>query len=61
MNNDIELKLKLTLYKTALQAIITREGVLAVNSKDRVAKEAMEYAEKAYKEWKRKLYEQSVL
>lgn len=61
MTNKDYLDLKLVLYTTALQAIISREGVLATNSKEKVAKEALEYAEKAYKEWNNKLYEQSVL
>lgn len=61
MNKMNDIQLKLVLYKTALQAIIAREGILAVHSKEAVAKQAMEYAEKALKEWKNKLYEQSVL
>lgn len=61
MNTSKELDLKLVFFKTALQAIITREGVLAIHSKEAVAKEAIDYAEKAIKEWNKKLYEQSVL
>lgn len=61
MTTDKELELKLVLFRTALQAIITREGVLAVATKEQVAKEAMEYAERAVKIWERKLYEKSVL
>lgn len=61
MTNIKELELKLVLFKTALQSIIVREGVLTISSKEQVAKEAMEYAERAYKEWKNKSYEQSVL
>lgn len=61
MTNNESLEMKLVLFKTALQAIITREGVLAVKSKEQVAKEAMEYAEKAIRIWERNLYEKSVL
>lgn len=61
MTTNKELDLKLVFFKTALQAIITREGVLAVKSKEQVAKEAMEYAENATKLWQIKVYEKSVL
>lgn len=61
MITNEDLDLKLVLYRTALQAIISREGILAVKSKEQVAKEAMDYAEKAVKLWERKIYEKSVL
>lgn len=61
MNKSNDLQLKLVLYKTALQAIIAREGILSSSSKEKVAKEALDYAEKALKEWNNKLYEQGVL
>lgn len=61
MEKSESLDVKLVLFRTALQAIIAREGVLATKSKEQVTREAMEYAEKAIKLWEHKFYEKSVL
>jgi hypothetical protein len=61
MTNKDHLDVKLVLYTTALQAVIAREGLIAAKSKEQLAKEAMEYAERAIKEWELNNYENSVL
>jgi len=53
--------LKLVLFKTALQAIIIREGLLESKSKEQIAKEAMKYAESAMSVWEQESYQKSVL
>jgi hypothetical protein len=58
---DQNKELRLHFFSVAIQAIIQREGALCTLKKEQVAKEALDYAEKAIKAWEQKMYEQTLL
>jgi hypothetical protein len=58
---DQNKQLRLHFFSVAMQAIIQREGVLCALKKEQIAKEALEYAEKAVEAWEQKMYEQTLL